>query len=165
MMKNLILTLTIIPFLFSCENQSGSKIDDSPLSGTISEIDERNNLVNKFVDAYENADPSVALSLYDENAIVHVNDSELNPVEMINAFMDGHVYYDGIKNIDRNTTTMFYNNGEVYTNYWYTWNGTNRQTGELLVVRGYAWFKWEGMKVVESYNAFDPTEYNKAFIE
>ena len=145
-MKNLILTLAIIPFLFSCENQSASKIDDSPLSGTISEIDERNNLVNKFVDAYENADPSVALSLYDENAIVHVN-------------------YEGIKNIDRNTTTMFYNNGEVYTNYWYTWNGTNRQTGELLVARGYAWFKWEGMKVVESYNAFDPTEYNKAFIE
>ena len=29
--------------------------------------------------------------------------------------------------------------------------------------RGYAWFKWDGLKVVEAYNAFDPTEYNKAF--
>ena len=164
-MKNLILSVITITFLMSCENQSGLKIDDSPLSGTISEIDERNNLVNKFVDAYENADPSVAQNPYHENAIDHINDTELNPVEMINAFMDGHVYYDGIKNIERNTTTMFYNNGEIYTNYWYTWNGTNKQTGELLVARGYAWFKWDGMKVIESYNAFDPTEYNKAFVE
>jgi hypothetical protein len=32
-------------------------------------------------------------------------------------------------------------------------------------LRGYAWFKWDGLKVVESYNAFDPTEYNKVFTE
>ena len=44
--------------------------------------------------------------------------------------------------------------------YW-----TNKKTGELLVLRGYAWFKWDGLKVVESYNAFDPTEYNKVFTE
>ena len=164
-MKNIILTIITVTLFVSCETQSGLKIDDSPYSGTISELDERNNLVNKFVDAYQNADPSVALELYADNAVVHVNDAELTPVEMINAFMDGHVYYDQIKNIDRNTTTMFYNNGVIYTNYWYTWNGTNKNTGELLSVRGYAWFKWEGMKVIESYNAFDPTEYNKALIE
>ncbi|MBU86545.1 MAG: hypothetical protein CMC53_00465 [Flavobacteriaceae bacterium] len=164
-MKNILLTIITVTLFVSCETQNGVKIDDSPLSGTISQTDERNDLVNKFVDAYQNADPSVALELYAENAVVHVNDTELTPIEMINAFMDGHVYYDQIKNVDRNTTTMFYNSGEIYTNYWYTWNGTNKNTGELLSVRGYAWFKWDGMKVIESYNAFDPTEYNKAFIE
>ena len=164
-MKNILLTIITVTLFVSCETQNGVKIDDSPLSGTISQTDERNDLVNKFVDAYQNADPSVALELYADNAVVHVNDAELTPVEMINAFMDGHVYYDQIKNVDRNTTTMFYNSGEIYTNYWYTWNGTNKNTGELLSVRGYAWFKWDGMKVIESYNAFDPTEYNKAFIE
>ena len=164
-MKNMLLTIITVTLFVSCETQNGVKIDDSPLSGTISQTDERNDLVNKFVDAYQNADPSVALELYAENAVVHVNDTELTPIEMINAFMDGHVYYDQIKNVDRNTTTMFYNSGEIYTNYWYTWNGTNKNTGELLSVRGYAWFKWDGMKVIESYNAFDPTEYNKAFIE
>ncbi len=40
-----------------------------------------------------------------------------------------------------------------------------QQTGELLVARGYAWFKWDGLKVIEAYNAFDPTEYNKVFSE
>ena len=57
---------------------------------------------------------------------------------------------------------MFYNSGDIYTNYWYTWNGTSKKTGETLVLRGYAWFKWDGLKVIEAYNAFDPTAYNKA---
>jgi hypothetical protein len=39
----------------------------------------------------------------------------------------------------------------------------NKKTGELVVLRGYAWFKWDGMKVVEAYNAFDPTAYMTAF--
>ena len=103
------------------------------------------------------------IAIFSEDAVFHVNDAELTPKDVVNAFMTGHEYYDDIKNIDRTTTTMFYNNGEIYTNYWYTWNGTNKKTGELLVARGYAWFKWDGLKVIEAYNAFDPTEYNKAF--
>lgn len=160
-MKNIFLTLTIL-FFISC-NQQNSKTDNSDWSGTISASDERNDLVNKFVDAYENKDSDTALSIFSENAVFNVNDSQFTPKETIEAFMLGHEYYDGIKNIDRETMTMFYNNGEIYTNYWYSWNGINKKTGELLVVRGYAWFKWEGMKVIESYNAFDPTEYNKVF--
>ena len=88
---------------------------------------------------------------------------QLTAVEVVDAFMVGHEYFDDVKNIDRKTTTMFYNNGEIYTNYWYTWNGTNKKTGELLSIRGHAWFKWDGLKVIEAYNAFDPTEYNKVF--
>ena len=56
---------------------------------------------------------------------------------------------------------MRYSNGEVYTNFWYTWTGAARSSGEALRVRGYAWFKWAGGKVVEAYNAFDPTKYNQ----
>ena len=55
---------------------------------------------------------------------------------------------------------MRYSNGQVFTNYWYVWVGTARSTGEELRVKGYAWFRWEGDDVVESYNAFDPTRYN-----
>ena len=141
------------------------KIDESDWSGTISESDERNAIMNSFTDAYESKDVEAALSIFAEDAIFHVNDTELTPQDVVNAFMTGHEYYDDIKNIDRTTTTMFYNNGEIYTNYWYTWNGTNKKTGELLVARGYAWFKWDGLKVIEAYNAFDPTEYNKVFSE
>ena len=49
-------------------------------------------------------------------------------------------FYDGINNIDRQINTMFYNNGSIYTNYWYTWFGKNKQTEEELSVKGYAYF-------------------------
>ena len=132
------------------------------MSGTISASDQRNVMLNSFVDAYENQDKEKALSIFDENAEFYVNDAKLTPEQVVDAFMTGHEYFDDIKNVDRNTTTMFYNSGDIYTNYWYTWNGTNKKTGETLVLRGYAWFNWYGLKVIEAYNAFDPTAYNKA---
>ena len=159
-MKKILLLFTI-PIFYACEQPV--KIDNAEWSGTISASDERNAIMNSFPDAYENNDKKGALSIFAEDAVFHVNDTQFTAVEVVDAFMVGHEYFDDIKNIDRTTTTMFYNNGEIYTNYWYTWNGTNKKTGELLSIRGHAWFKWDGLKVVEAYNAFDPTEYNKAF--
>ena len=158
-MKKLIFLFTTLIF-FACDDQV--VIDKADMSGTISASDQRNVMLNSFVDAYENKDKEKALSIFDENAEFYVNDAKLTPEEVVDAFMTGHEYFDEIKNVDRNTTTMFYNSGDIYTNYWYTWNGTNKKTGETLVLRGYAWFKWDGLKVIEAYNAFDPTAYNKA---
>ena len=158
-MKKLLILFTLLLFN-SCDEPV--KIDSADWSGTISESDERNAIMNSFTDAYENKDKEAALAIFADDAIFHVNDTELTAKEVVDVFMAGHDHFDDVKNIDRTTTTMFYNNGEIYTNYWYTWNGTNKKTGELLAIRGYAWFKWDGLKVVEAYNAFDPTEYNKA---
>ena len=159
-MKKLLILFTILLF---CACDEPVKIDSADWSGTISASDERNAIMNTFPDAYENNDKEAALSIFAEDAVFYVNDTQSTAVEVVDAFMTGHEYFDDVKNIDRTTTTMFYNNGEIYTNYWYTWNGTNKKTGELLSIRGHAWFKWDGLKVVEAYNAFDPTEYNKVF--
>ena len=158
-MKKLIFLFTTLIF-FACDDSV--VIDKADMSGTISASDQRNVMLNSFVDAYENQDKEKALSIFDKNAEFYVNDAKLTPEQVVDAFMTGHEYFDDIKNVDRNTTTMFYNSGDIYTNYWYTWNGTNKKTGETLVLRGYAWFKWDGLKVIEAYNAFDPTAYNKA---
>ena len=159
-MKKLLILFTVLLF---CACDKPVKIDSADWSGTISASDERNAIMNTFPDAYENNDKEAALSIFAEDAVFYVNDTQSTAVEVVDAFMTGHEYFDDVKNIDRTTTTMFYNNGEIYTNYWYTWNGTNKKTGELLSIRGHAWFKWDGLKVVEAYNAFDPTEYNKVF--
>jgi len=158
-MKKLIFLFTTLIF-FACDDPKLT--DKADMSGIISASDQRNVMVNSFVDAYENQDKEKALLIFDENAEFYVNDAKLTPLQVVDAFMTGHEYFDDIKNIDRNTTTMFYNSGDIYTNYWYTWNGTSKKTGETLVLRGYAWFKWDGLKVIEAYNAFDPTAYNKA---
>ena len=159
-MKKLLILFTVLLF---CACDEPVKIDSADWSGTISATDERNAIMNTFPDAYENNDKEAALSIFAEDAVFYVNDTQSTAVEVVDAFMTGHEYFDDVKNIDRTTTTMFYNNGEIYTNSWYTWNGTNKKTGELLSIRGHAWFKWDGLKVVEAYNAFDPTEYNKVF--
>ena len=159
-MKKLIFLFTISIFI-ACDDSV--VIDTADMSGTISASDKRNAIANSFADAYEKKDKKTALSIFAEDAVFYVNDTKLTPSEVVDGFMTGHEYYKEIKNINRTTTTMFYNNGDVYTNYWYTWNGTNKSTGELLSLRGYAYFKWDGLKVIEAYNAFDPTEYLKAF--
>ena len=103
--------------------------------------------MNSFTDAYENKDAEKALSIFADNAIFHVNDTELTANDVVNSFMTGHEYFDDIKNIDRNTTTMFYNNGEIYTNYWYTWNGINKKTGELC-----RYYPWRIFQICTKYN-------------
>ena len=69
--------------------------------------------------------------------------------QMFDGFSAGHNFYDGINNIDRRVNTMFYNNGTIYTNYWYTWVGTNKKTGEKLTAKGHAYFQWKDGKIIE----------------
>jgi hypothetical protein len=57
---------------------------------------------------------------------------------------------------------MGYNNGRVFTNLWYDWSAVIKSSGETLTAKGYGWFEWQDGKVVEAYNAFDPTAYNAA---
>ena len=78
------------------------------------------------------------------------------------AFGEGHTYYDDIAHNNVYTATMYYNDGNIYTNVWYNWSGVLKSNGEALSLKGYAWFKWKDGKAVEAYNAFDPTAYNAA---
>ena len=41
----------------------------------------RNDLLNKFDDAYENTDSQAALSIFSDDAVFNVNDSKLTPKE------------------------------------------------------------------------------------
>ena len=89
-----------------------------------------------------------------------VNDSDLSVSELIAAFSSGHTYFDDIYHTDVYTATMYYNNGNIYTNVWHNWNAVAKSNVDVLKVKGYGWFKWENGKAVETYNAFDPTASN-----
>ena len=69
-------------------------------------------------------------------------------------------FFDNIKHSDADVSTMYYNDGQIFTNYWYTWSAVSKKTNNEIIIKGYCWFKWENDKVVEVYNAFDPTAYN-----
>ena len=110
-MKTNIYLILFTALIFSCQSPNAVQIDDSEWSGTISASDERNAIMNSFADAYENKDAEGMLSIFTEDAIFHVNDAQLSAADVAAAFLQGHEYFDDIKNVDRNTTTMFYNNG------------------------------------------------------
>ena len=160
MKKTLIIILVLT---FTACNNVPLNFDSSEWGGLISPTDERNQKVNQFVDAYANNDLQSVKDMFSEDAVINVNDDQMTVEQMFDGFSAGHNFYDGINNIDRRVNTMFYNNGTIYTNYWYTWVGTNKKTGEKLMAKGHAYFQWKDGKIIETYNAFDPTEYAKVF--
>ena len=85
-MKTNIYLILITALIFSCESPNAVQIDDSDWSGTISATDERNALMNSFTDAYENKDAEGMLSIFAEDAIFHVNDTQLTAAEVTEAF-------------------------------------------------------------------------------
>lgn len=133
----------------------------APWSGVIDELDPRSAKVLEMCAGYCNNDTSSWEKHFAADAVLHVNDSDFGLAEVTATFRAGHEVFDDIRHADVVCTTMRYNNGETYTNYWYTWHGTVRATGDHVTLKGYAWFRWGGDQVVESYNAFDPTQYNQ----
>jgi hypothetical protein len=119
-------------------------------------------MVDKFMKAYADNDMESTKDIFSEDAVYYVNDVSLSVSELIAAFGEGHTYYDDIAHSDVYTATMYYNDGNIYTNVWYNWSGVLKSNGEALSLKGYAWFKWKDGKAVEAYNAFDPTAYNAA---
>ena len=160
-MKKILILITTILFV-GCSQQS-KNIDDSDLSGTISENNEKTRIIRNVMKSYVDNNMADMKSFFHENVEISVNDNKLTFDEMVSGFAEGHNKFDNITHSNVNATTMFYNNGKVFTNTWYDWSGSSKKTGDLVELRGYCAWEWKDDKIISVYNAFDPTEYNKAF--
>jgi|TARA_B100001059_G_scaffold64123_2_gene60163 hypothetical protein len=161
-MKNIITLFIFGCLLTSCADKNKYPIDDQPMSGYMLDEDMYTAMVDKFMKAYADNDMESAKDIFSEDAVYYVNDVSLSVSELMTAFSEGHTYYNDIAHSDVYTATMYYNDGNIYTNVWYNWRGVLKSNGEALSLKGYAWFKWEDGKAIEAYNAFDPTAYNAA---
>lgn len=161
-MKKLILILFTSVLLVSCNSESKEKTSTNvdPMSGFMVGNDSKSDAMLQFTKAYEDNNIATVKSIFTEDAVFNVNDTKLTFEEVNAGFSAGHDFFDNIKHSDFDVSTMYYNDGNVFTNYWYTWTATSKKTGNELTLKGYCWFKWENDKVVEVYNAFDPTAYN-----
>lgn len=154
-MKTVAASLSL--FLASCAFSP----NNAPWSGVIDEQDPRSAKVLEMCEGYCANDTEAWAKHFATDALMHVNDRDFSVDEVTATYSAGHAMFADIKHENVTCTTMRYNNGQVFTNYWYVWNGTVRSTGEQLSIKGYAWFRWEGEQIVESHNAFDPTQYNQ----
>lgn len=161
-MKKIFFVITVVIFTMSCQNQNLNSPDDHKMSGIIKGNDQHTKKVKKFMKAYVDNDISSAKDVFSSDAIFYVNDTKMTIEDMMEGFSVGHQFFDKIAHNNVDMATMYYNNGSIYTNTWYDWSGENNSTGEMLNIKGYGWFKWENGKVVEAYNAFDPTAYSAA---
>ncbi len=153
-------TLIMSIIIIGC-NQQVSNIDTAEWSGTISENDEKTKIVKDIMKSYVNNNMASMGEYFHPNAEISVNDAVMTYDEMVVAFASGHENFDNILHSNVIATTMFYNNGRVYTNSWYDWSGTSKKTGNEVKLRGYCSWGWEDDKIISVYNAFDPTQYNQ----
>jgi len=135
----------------------------SPMSGKIVQNDEKSKTVTRFMKAYIDNNLSSVKNIFSESAIIQINDVDVSFDELNTGFSNGHNYFNDIAHSNVTVTTMYYNNGEVFTNSWYDWSGISKATNDTLNIRGYAYYKWEGDKIAKMHNAFDPTLYNQEF--
>jgi|TARA_B100000768_G_scaffold153797_1_gene150170 hypothetical protein len=153
-MKKLILMSILGFFILSCENNKSENH-----IGIIEGNDSKSLTMNSFNDAYLANDMVGQEEIFADNAIAKVNGQEMSPAEMIEAFLEGKEFYDEVKNTDRATGTFILDEGEVYTNTWFGWEGVSKSTGIKVANPVHASFKWEGDKVVEVSYVFDSAKY------
>ena len=156
-MKNLISFFTVLMIFISCNNS----LDTAPLSGSINESDEKTAIVRKLAKAYTNGTFEEAKDYFTSNGVHYVNSDEYTTDEIIEGYNFHSVLYDEIKHIDPTVTTMYYNNGDVYTNQWSDWSGKSKITGDVYKNTFHCWWKWEGDKIVSTKCYLDLTDIMK----
>ncbi|MGB0367326.1 MAG: DUF4440 domain-containing protein [Flavobacteriaceae bacterium] len=161
-MKKIIFLLSAVAFIISCQNQKLDSPNNHEMSGIIKGEDQYTKGIKKFMKAYVDNDMASAKDIFANDADFYINDTKLTIDDMIAGFSVGHQFFNNISHNNVDMATMYYNNESIYTNIWYDWSGEIKSSGEKLNLKGYGWFKWENGKVVEAYNAFDPTAYNAA---
>ena len=155
MKKNLLIILSIITY--SCTENTTKKSEFQ--TGIIERNDSKSQAMDNFTKAYLENNLETQIDLFTEDAIIHLNSNDVSPAQMIEEFSKDKEFYDNVENLDRTTVTMTSEDGNVYSNYWFTWKATSMSTGVTVSNPVYSWFKWDGDKVSEGAFIFDPTEY------
>ena len=142
-----------IGVLLSC-NES-IKIDTEPLSGTINQSDEKTKIVEKLGKAYTTGTFELANEYFTSDGEHRVNDVVYSTEEIIEGYKFHSLLFDELKHNDPHITTMFYNNGNIFTNQWVHWSGISKITGQFHELDFYCSWKWENDKIVGTHCYFD----------
>ena len=108
--------------LISCDSQQKNVNSDTndPMSGYMVGNDDKSNAMVLFTKAYQDNDIESARTIFSDDVIFHINDSDLTFDQVKEGFSAGHDYFDNIRHSEYDVSTMYYNDGKIFTNYWYT---------------------------------------------
>jgi hypothetical protein len=154
---NKLIIITISFLLFSC-NQ-GTVIDTGDWSGTINANSDESKIITKLSKSYVDGNFEIADEYLADDAVNTVNGVVYSKEEWIAGYKRDHDIFDNIQQNDLNITTMYYNNGRIFTNHWLTWSGTSKITGETNTAEYYGYWEWKDGKVIATGGILDPTWY------
>ena len=153
-MKKIILLVSLI--LVSCSQ--GVSVDSGDWSGTINVNSEESKIIQKLAAAYVDGNFEITSDYLADDAIHLVNGVEFTNEEWVAGYKQDQEVFDNIKHNDLNITTMYYNNGKVFTNQWLTWTGNSKLTGEENTIHFYGYWEWENGKIIST-GAFMDTQW------
>ena len=142
-----IITLSIAFLVLSCQ---GVKIDPSPMSGTINQGDEKTAIVKKLAQAYQDGNFDIAKEYFIADGLHYFNNIEYTAEEIIDGYNFHSILYDDLKHIEPYITTMYYNNGDVFTNHWSDWSGKSKITGKVQKNTFHCCWQWERDKIIST---------------
>ena len=95
-----------------------------------------------------------------DDAVVYINNTKMDGKTVKAAFKQHHTIFNDIDISENYAHTNYFSDGEVWTNNWFTWNGTGNATGLRYSKKAHFDFKWENGVVVQLQCYFDPTGLN-----
>jgi len=129
-------------------------------AGLMSQEDDLSKLIGKMHDAYQSGNLQVWDEIISADAVIYLNNIKMDYKTMKTAFQSHQTIFSDIKIEDRYQHTNYFKEGEIWTNSWFTWEGTGNKTGLRYANTTHLDWKWESGKVVKMQFYFDPTGLN-----
>ena len=149
-MKKIFSILFVSVMIYSCSNQQQS-------SAVVKSDDELTLNVKKLLKAYVENDFTLWEELMSDDCEVLFNNITLDKNSVIAGVKQDHTLFKSIEVTDDYAHTVYFNNGEIWTNDWFTNTFEGNFTGETTKARAHTDLKWENGKVVRFQVYYDPT--------
>ena len=152
-----IMLIILASFMFvACEQPT------SESAGVIQRTDDLSAKVLDLAKEYQNNSYELSRELYSDTVQTRFNSTTIDGLsDLIDGWKQQHVVFSDIKMSNPYVHTNYFSNGNVWSNFWFTWSATSNATGNQLEIRAHFDYKWEDGKIVISQGFFADEEFNK----
>ena len=141
-MKKILSIFLLSVMTFSCSNQKPQG------TAVVKDSDELSLNAKSLLIAYKDSDFSLWEELFSEDCEVLINNNALDKKTTIDGLKQERSLFSSFSISENYSHTNYFNNGNIWTNHWFTVKATGAFTGETNSVRVHTDLKWENGKVV-----------------
>jgi hypothetical protein len=154
-MKNFIYLFSIV-LVFSC----GQTNEEN--AGIIQRTDDLSSKILEMSKEYQQNSYELTKQIYSDTVKVRFNLDEVDGLtNMIAGWQQEHQVFSNISMSDEYVHTNYFSNGNVWSNFWFTWSATGNATGNEIEIKAHFDYKWEEGKIVLAQGFFADNEFAK----